>query len=101
MSDLSEYNFKLFHCSGKLNIIADFLSHGPETLWGGRNDNSDVVLLSSDCFAEISKSSAAIHALTLEHDDDYVWLTLPTVFFHSLSFQDKEDFLISFSSLSW
>ena len=47
IANLANYNFKIFYCSGKVNVDADSLSRIPWEMQSVRNNPLDPVLLKS------------------------------------------------------
>ena len=64
---LQEYNFTIYHCPGKLNKIADFLSQG-QGLEEGVNDNKNVTILPPKLFQQAIKIGNNIQFLKEIHN---------------------------------
>ena len=59
MSDLADYDFKLHHHPGRLNIVADLLSRKDQPE-GGVRDNKDVTVLPPSCFPDVQINRLAL-----------------------------------------
>jgi len=71
-TDLQEYNFIIKHILGKVNTLADELSHPPNTNQG-ENDNQDQTLLEPKLFVNTTHlsmlpKSSKRNLMTLIHD---------------------------------
>ena len=51
-TELSEYDFKMHHCPGSLNLVIDRLSRKDVPDGGVKNDNSNITLLQESRFAD-------------------------------------------------
>ena len=76
-SELADYDFKLHHHPGKLNIITDLLSHKDQPR-EGVNDNKDLVLLPPTRFLAF---------------DERFNKSKPNTHINRLSFQDSEEIM--------
>jgi hypothetical protein len=81
----------LSHQPGKLNQVADFLSRGPESSKGGKNDNSNVVLLKPESFRYTNFFE--VGQLPGFTDETFALNLNFLQKLNSLSFKDEEDIL--------
>jgi transposase InsO family protein len=69
-TELAEYNFKLLHKPGRLNIVADALSRRDETE-KGVNDNTDVTLLHEERF-DPAKPNTHLRRLSFRDEEEII-----------------------------